>query len=267
MTHLFLALIVGFGVGIVVGALGAGGGILSVPVLVYLLGQEPHAASAGSLVIVGLTAVVSLMPRAREGHVRWRDGLVFGVVSSVGNVLGSRASLMVDAHMLMILFSVLLMAVGVFMVRKSCRMSQVGDAGTVAHATSSQTDRCGLGEPESACATATGALTGFFGVGGGFAVVPMLVLALGFTMREASSTSLLVMIIASAAGLMSRIGTSVSIDWGIVIVFALASMIGGLVGAPASRRMREVVLTRLFAGLLFIVATYTMISTLIEMLA
>ena len=93
------------------------------------------------------------------------------------------------------------------------------------------------------------------------------VLALGFTMREASSTSLLVMIIASAAGLMSRIGTSVSIDWGIVIVFALASMIGGLVGAPASRRMREVVLTRLFAGLLFIVATYTMISTLIEMLA
>ena len=125
MTHLFLALIVGFGVGIVVGALGAGGGILSVPVLVYLLGQEPHAASAGSLVIVGLTAVVSLMPRAREGHVRWRDGLVFGVVSSVGNVLGSRASLMVDAHMLMILFSVLLMAVGVFMVRKSCRMSQV----------------------------------------------------------------------------------------------------------------------------------------------
>ena len=98
MTHLFLALIVGFGVGIVVGALGAGGGILSVPVLVYLLGQEPHAASAGSLVIVGLTAVVSLMPRAREGHVRWRDGLVFGVVSSVGNVLRSRASLMVDAH-------------------------------------------------------------------------------------------------------------------------------------------------------------------------
>ena len=71
MAHLFLALIVGFGVGIVVGALGAAGGILSVPVLVYLLGQEPHAASAGSLVIVGLTAMVSLMPRAREGHVRW----------------------------------------------------------------------------------------------------------------------------------------------------------------------------------------------------
>ena len=178
MTHLFLALIVGFGVGIVVGALGAGGGILSVPVLVYLLGQEPHAASAGSLVIVGLTAVVSLMPRAREGHVRWRDGLVFGVVSSVGNVLGSRASLMVDAHMLMILFSVLLMAVGVFMVRKSCRMSQVGDAGTVAHADSGSTNPHRSVWLLVACATATGALTGFFGVGGGFAVVPMLVLAL-----------------------------------------------------------------------------------------
>ena len=119
MVELIVALAVGLGVGVVVGALGAGGGILSVPVLVYLLGQEPHAASAGSLVIVGLTALVSLIPRSREGHVRWRDGLVFGVLSSVGTVLGSRLSVLVDPRTLMLLFSVLLVAVGVMMLRKA----------------------------------------------------------------------------------------------------------------------------------------------------
>lgn len=129
MVELIVALAVGLGVGVVVGALGAGGGILSVPVLVYLLGQEPHAASAGSLVIVGLTALVSLIPRSREGHVRWRDGLVFGVLSSVGTVLGSRLSVLVDPRTLMLLFSVLLVAVGVMMLRKAFRARRADGSG------------------------------------------------------------------------------------------------------------------------------------------
>lgn len=259
MVELIVALAVGLGVGVVVGALGAGGGILSVPVLVYLLGQEPHAASAGSLVIVGLTALVSLIPRSREGHVRWRDGLVFGVLSSVGTVLGSRLSVLVDPRTLMLLFSVLLVAVGVMMLRKAFRARRADGSGAA-----SSGRRGGRGLPLLiACATATGFLTGFFGVGGGFAVVPMLVLALGFTMREASSTSLLVMIIASVVGLVSRIGTSISVDWMVVVVFALASMCGGLIGAPASRRVRESTLTLLFGVLLLLVAVGTLVSTLL----
>ena len=261
MVELIVALAVGLGVGVVVGALGAGGGILSVPVLVYLLGQEPHAASAGSLVIVGLTALVSLIPRSREGHVRWRDGLVFGVLSSVGTVLGSRLSVLVDPRTLMLLFSVLLVAVGVMMLRKAFRARRADGSGA-AGASSGRRGRRGL-PLLIACATATGFLTGFFGVGGGFAVVPMLVLALGFTMREASSTSLLVMIIASVVGLVSRIGTSISVDWMVVVVFALASMCGGLIGAPASRRVRESTLTLLFGVLLLLVAVGTLVSTLL----
>lgn len=261
MVELIVALAVGLGVGVVVGALGAGGGILSVPVLVYLLGQEPHAASAGSLVIVGLTALVSLIPRSREGHVRWRDGLVFGVLSSVGTVLGSRLSVLVDPRTLMLLFSVLLVAVGVMMLRKAFRARRADGSGAEG---ASSGRRGGRGLPLLiACATATGFLTGFFGVGGGFAVVPMLVLALGFTMREASSTSLLVMIIASVVGLVSRIGTSISVDWMVVVVFALASMCGGLIGAPASRRVRESTLTLLFGVLLLLVAVGTLVSTLL----
>ena len=288
MVDLALALVIGLGVGVVVGALGAGGGILSVPVLVYLLGQEPHAASAGSLVIVGLTALTSLVPHARTGHVRWRDGLIFGVLSSVGTVLGSRLSVMVDSQVLMLLFGVLLIVVGIMMIRKARRLaaaakdrmtevhvsdgSNGGNSGSGTGSNSAKAatvpseTRQGGGLPMLIlCSTATGFLTGFFGVGGGFAVVPMLVLALGFGMREASSTSLLVMTIASATGLLSRIGTDIHIDWPIVLLFAIASMIGGQIGAPASRKVKESTLTMLFGILLLLVSAGTLTSTILEM--
>lgn len=281
MMDLALALVIGLGVGVIVGALGAGGGILSVPVLVYLLGQEPHAASAGSLVIVGLTAVTSLIPHARTGRVHWRDGLVFGILSSVGTVLGSRLSLLVDARILMLLFGVLLIGVGVMMIRKARRtaaparerMTTVEVSQPASQSVSQPASRPGdaprkgRGLPMLVlCSSATGFLTGFFGVGGGFAVVPMLVLALGFGMREASSTSLLVMTIASLTGLMSRIGTDIHVDWMIVLLFAVASMVGGQIGAPASRKVKESTLTMLFGILLLLVSAGTLTSTLLGML-
>lgn len=335
-----LALGIGFAIGMVVGALGAGGGILSVPVLVYLLGQDAHAASAGSLVIVGLTAVVSLVPQARAGHVRWRDGLVCGALSAVGTAVGSRLSVLVSGRVLMVLFGVLLVGVGVMMLRKagsaghgyghgcgrhdrcaagdaragdpsvsaehlgkhghvgnhpsrrgSASMSHDrGSASTAAPVftpraqESSQSDGCRQRADQArtvegarpaakarggmlllvACASATGFLTGLFGVGGGFAVVPMLVLVLGFTMREASATSLLVMIIASAVGLLARVGTDVAVDWPVVAAFAAASMVGGLIGAPASRRVKENVLTAIFGVLLMAVALATLVSTVLS---
>lgn len=271
------SLIVGLCVGIVVGALGAGGGILSVPVLVYLLGQEPHAASAGSLVIVGLTALISLIPRAKEGHVQWRDGLIFGALSCIGTIAGSRLSILVNSGVLMILFSVLLVIVGILMLGKAVRKRQQERtlAGNTSAVAEHESDSIADAKRESTaakprglgmlilCATLTGLLTGFFGVGGGFAVVPMLVLALGFTMREASSTSLLVMIIASAVGLLSRIGTPVSVDWTVVLIFAAASMVGGLIGAPASTKVKETTLTTAFGVLLLLVAVGTFLETVL----
>ena len=285
MMDLAFALVIGLGVGVVVGALGAGGGILSVPVLVYLLGQEPHAASAGSLVIVGLTAVTSLVPHARTGRVHWRDGFVFGILSSVGTILGSRLSLLVDSRILMLLFGVLLIGVGMMMIRKARRTAAPAQgrmaAVNVPSMASCRTDDSGIAAVSAVsdavprnrrglpllilCASATGFLTGFFGVGGGFAVVPMLVLALGFGMREASSTSLLVMAIASATGLISRIGTDLRVDWVIVLLFAAASMLGGQIGAPASRKVKESTLTLLFGVLLLLVSAGTLISTIFEM--
>ena len=114
-----------------------------------------------------------------------------------------------------------------------------------------------------AAASLTGFLTGFFGVGGGFMVVPMLVIALGLAMRRASGTSLLVMVIATASSLLARVGTDVDIDWVTTLVFAGGSAVGGMLGGPLSAKARPSTLTLLFAALLAGVAVVTLVETLL----
>ncbi|GAP77604.1 MULTISPECIES: sulfite exporter TauE/SafE family protein [Brachybacterium] len=114
-----------------------------------------------------------------------------------------------------------------------------------------------------AAASLTGCLTGFFGVGGGFIVVPMLVIALGLAMRRASGTSLLVMIIATATSLLARLGTDVQVDWATTLVFAAGSAVGGVLGGPLSAKARPSTLTLLFAALLAGVAAVTLVQTLL----
>lgn len=265
-TAMLLAALVGLGVGVVVGALGAGGGILAVPILVYLLGQDPHAATASSLVIVGMTALASILFHARRGNVAWRDGLVFAACSTVGTAAGSRLSALVPAAVLMIAFACLLAVVSVAMFRRAAATRREEAARTRRPPGPVQpvpVARSLSGPVLVGTATATGALTGFFGVGGGFIVVPMLVLALGLSMRRAAGTSLLVMLVASAVGLVSRIGTDVHVDWAVTLLFALGSMLGGLAGGPLSERARASTLTLVFASLLGAVAVFTLAETLL----
>ena len=101
MNAVVFAAVIGVGIGLVVSALGAGGGILSVPVLVFVLGMAPHDATGASLVVVGLTAIVALRHPAKQGNVRWREGLTFGAVAIVGAALASRLSLFVPERALM----------------------------------------------------------------------------------------------------------------------------------------------------------------------
>lgn len=246
------AALIGVAIGVVVGALGAGGGILSVPVLVYLLGQSPHDAAAGSLVIVGLTAMVSIIAPARAGRVKWKQGAVFAAVSIIGSVVGSRLSLLVSGGSLMGLFAALLACVAVIMIRKGLRSRR-----------GLEPERTSVSNPAVLVLAAifTGLLTGFFGVGGGFAVVPMLIIALGFKMKDAAATSLLVMIVVSASGLASRIGSGVSIDWPVILVFAAASMLGGVLGGPISAKVKGSTLTIIFGALLAVVAAFTGVQT------
>lgn len=253
---MILAAVIGLAVGVVVGMLGAGGGILSVPILVYILGQEPHQATAASLVIVALTACVSIIPHARAGRVRWSDGLIFAALSALGSFAGARASALVAPTVLMVSFGVMLSVVAVVMLRKAWKMRR--DAGDMPGGEARGASPLVL----LAVATLTGVLTGFFGVGGGFVVVPALVLVLHFSPKKATGTSLLVIIIASLMGLLGRIGTGVELNWDIALAFAAASMCGGLVGARLTTRVRESTLTLAFGILLAGVALGTLVEAL-----
>ena len=261
------ALLIGAFVGIVVGSLGAGGGILSVPILVYILGQDPHQATGLSLIIVGLTAAVSLATRARSGNVAWREGALFALAGLVGTWAGSALGPLVSARALMLSFCALLGAVAAFMVRSGLRPppspssneadAACGDKGSWTIATICRV---------VALATLTGFLTGFFGVGGGFAIVPALHLALRYPMKRASATSLLVMVITAVFGLASRTlaGTlTITAEAGVMVaLFTAASMGGGIVGARLTKRVSNRVLGLVFAALLVCVAVSTLAATL-----
>lgn len=259
MATIAFAVIIGVAVGVVVGALGAGGGILAVPALTYLLHQTPHAAAAGSLVIVLATALTALPEKIRHKNVRLREGFIFGGISIIGSFIGARLSAYVDGNVLMILFSIMLAVMSVVMIRKGLKERKISD------------DEVAARKPRGllaviVAATATGFLTGFFGVGGGFMVVPVLTLVLAFGMREASGTSLLVMIMASAAGLASRYGQSIDIDWKIVIGFMLGSMGGGVLGGPLSNKAKPHQLTIIFGVLLAVVCVATAAATGVRMI-
>ena len=261
------ALLIGAFVGIVVGSLGAGGGILSVPILVYILGQDPHQATGLSLIIVGLTATVSLATRARSGNVAWREGALFALAGLVGTWAGSALGPLISARGLMLSFCALLGAVAVFMVRSQIRPSPVSsshEAGDTMVDKSAWTlaTVCRV----IALATLTGFLTGFFGVGGGFAIVPALHLALRYPMKRASATSLLVMVITAVFGLASRTvaGTlTITAEAGVMVaLFTAASMGGGIVGAKLTKRVSNRLLGLVFAALLVCVAASTLVATL-----
>ena len=167
------ATIVGIGIGIVVGALGAGGGILSVPVLVYLLGQNPHQAATLSLIIVGATACVSLVTRAPSGHVDWKNGSLFAFAGIVGTWGGSALNPLVSARTLMLEFCILLAFVAIFMVHKQLRTRADAFPSSIDEAAREESPHSLASTLKKAAlvvllASVTGFLTGFFGVGGGF---------------------------------------------------------------------------------------------------
>jgi uncharacterized membrane protein YfcA len=218
-----LAIPIGLLIGLTMGALGGGGSILTVPALVYLLDQNTQAATTGSLLIVGITALAAMVAHYRAGRVRVSQGVVFGVLGIAGSYVGSLLSVRVAPEVLLASFS--------------CAWSRALKV--------------------LITASAVGLLTGFFGVGGGFAAVPALVLVLGFTMPVAVGTSLLVIAINSVSAVVSRVGHGVHLDWTLLGVFTLAAIVGSLLGGRLAARVRPERLTAAFTVLLVAVALYT----------
>ena len=273
------ALAVGALIGLVVGALGAGGGILSVPALIYLLGVAPHEATSASLVIVLFTALAALGGRIGKNTICYQIALVFAALATVGTWLGSLANQAVSADLLMYAFALLLICVGLVMLRRAYPglfrgAARAGSAGLNNDGAAGSTPAAGAVSPigtvspiraaplwrVALVATITGALTGFFGVGGGFAIVPALTLVLHLPIKRAASTSLLIMAITAVVALVARAQTSLNVDLGVIGAFTVASMLGAVAGAPLTRKVSSQKLTASFAALLLAVAVATLVG-------
>lgn len=289
------ALAVGALIGLVVGALGAGGGILSVPALIYLLGVAPHEATSASLVIVLFTALAALAGRIGKNTICYQIALVFAALATVGTWLGSLANRAVSADLLMYAFALLLTGVGLVMLRRAYPglfsvsfglfrgAASAGSGAVSSDDGAAAADNAGgtgstpalgavsaMGEVTSIgavplwrvalVATITGALTGFFGVGGGFAIVPALTLVLHLPIKRAASTSLLIMTITAVVALVARAQTSLNLDLGVIGAFTVASMLGSVAGAPLTRKVSSQKLTASFAMLLIAVAVATLVG-------
>ncbi|MEV4701729.1 sulfite exporter TauE/SafE family protein [Actinoplanes sp. NPDC049316] len=270
---LFAAAGLGLVIGVILGGLGGGGAILTVPALVYLLGQSPQNATTSSLIIVGATAVVGAAGHGRAGNVRWRTGLTFGVTGIAAAVAGSLANRHVAPRVLLLGFAALMVVTAAGMLVQGRRGSRGdppdaagsplggGPGGSVGLARVVPGTRTRATVKLVAAGLAVGFLTGFLGVGGGFVIVPALVLVLGLPMSEAVGTSLVIIAINSLASLVARTGYD-HVDWATTVPFALAAMAASLAGRKAADRVPETVATRAFAVLILLVAAYTAVHTL-----
>lgn len=261
-----LASPLGFLIGISLGALGGGGSILAVPALVYAAGQSSKGATTTSLVLVGLTALIGIAPHWRAGRVRFAAGTVFGLAGVGGSLLGSHWNAAVDPNILLLAFAGLMLVAAFGMWRRSndtpslSAPRSLGAAAATVRVTNHDTHIGATILNVVLAGSVVGFLTGFFGVGGGFVIVPGLVLALGFTMPEAIGTSLLVIAINSAVALSTRLQGG-SIEWGTVIPFTIASLLGVIVGSRLAGTRDSSSLQRWFVVLLVVVATYTAVQS------
>ena len=275
MFDLAIAVAAGALIGLSLGALGGGGSILAVPVLVYALGQSPAQATTGSLVVVGVTALIGAVTAYRGGNVLLARGLMFGLVAIGGAAVGAKASALVPEPVLLAAFSVLMLVVAGIMATREVQAHREADKQKSDPDTGGpRARRHTLDEPiisfspTFACqcpqalkvlitATGVGLLTGFLGVGGGFLVVPALLLALALPMEYAVGTSLVVITLTSAAALAVRAGVGSAPDWSLVLVLTAVSALGGFLGAKLADRIDTHTLSTAFTVLVLIVALYT----------
>jgi uncharacterized membrane protein YfcA len=258
MTTLsLLQMLLGAGSGVLVGfslgLVGGGGSILAVPLMVYLVGiAPPHLAIGTSAVAVAANALLSLGSHARAGNVRWPCAAVFAGAGVIGAFAGARLGKMVDGQSLLAAFAVMMVAVAVLMLRRK-------DAGA------DRVVRLSRGNAPALLGTglAVGGLSGFFGIGGGFLIVPGLILATGMPMLQAVGTSLVAV---SAFGLTTAASYAAAglVDWALAGIFVAGGLLGSALGARAAGGLaqRRGLLTRVFAGLILLVAAYMLARSL-----
>lgn len=248
-----LAIPLGLAIGLVVGAVGGGGAILALPVLVYVLGEEVGAASTGSLVVVAIAAGIGGGALALRGHVCWRVALTFSAPAAAGALLGTLGNTAVGPQLLVLAF------VPVMLVAAAAtwhRAAQVGsdDAGLCPDVPLRRIAGAGVG---------VGVLTGFFGVGGGFLIVPLLTLWMAFSFRRAVATSLVIITLSGLAALASHVAVGAVIDVPVTAALAGSCAAGALFASVYAQRVPQAVLGRAFAVVVAVLAVFLLVDTLL----
>jgi uncharacterized membrane protein YfcA len=240
-----LAIASGVLVGFSLALIGGGGSILAVPLLLYVVGlSPPHLAIGTSAAAVCANALINLISHARAGTVRWKSAAIFALVGSLGALIGSTIGKTVSGNRLLLFFGLLMIAVGLLMLRPRKAQASVESA---------------IQSPlvPAAVALGVGLAAGFFGIGGGFLIVPGLVFSTGMPMINAIGSSLLVV---TAFGLTTALSYAASglVDWTVAAEFIVGGTIGGLIGLRLAMYLSEYkgVLNRIFAAVIFVVAVY-----------
>jgi uncharacterized membrane protein YfcA len=304
-----VAVALGLLIGLALGALGGGGSILAVPVLVHLAGLEPKAATAVSLVAVGAAALVGAVNHGRAGRVRWGAAAAFIAMGVPGSWLGSHINKGIDGNVLLLGFSVLTLIAAWRMLTACPSCTRVGEeraeaeaaaaaevavaagaagagSGVAAAGAEGAADELVASEPVGAAVVqqaagwvaqvarvarvalaglVVGFLTGLFGVGGGFVIVPALTLALGLFMPIAIATSLAVIV--GNAGVALAFRGLGAVDWGVAGPFAATMLVGSLIGSQVAHRLPAQKALNAFAALLVAVAVANGIAAAVALAA
>lgn len=241
-------------IGLSLGVLGGGGSILTVPVFVYVLGYAAKPAIAMSLPVVGMTSAVGALRHWRAGNVNLRVALIFGVVAMLGAYLGARLAVFVSGAVQLGLLGAVMLAAAISMLRGRAPASDAE------HANTARLEFRTLG-PMLAVGLGVGVLTGLVGIGGGFLIVPALVLLARVPMKQAIGTSLLVIAMNSASGFAGYLGQAV-IPWDVLALFTTVAVGGILVGTHLIRYITAGTLKRAFGVFLLVVGALMLYQNL-----
>lgn len=252
--HQILSILLGGLVGLALGLVGGGGSILTVPALIYGLGVPVREAVPASLVLVGLIAGAGAVTHFRRGHVQLPVALRFGLAGVLGAFIGARTSRLVEARLLLILFAGLMLVAALSLARRDLRADAGDPPPPKRDVHWMRVLAAGFG---------VGALTGFFGVGGGFIIVPALALLLGLPTRQAVATSLVVIVINCVSALMGHLTDGrAELPLGILALFAAGGFAGSTGGARLAGIWPERRLSRIFAVIVAAVAIYLLIRNI-----
>lgn len=252
-----LGLLLALGIGLSLGLMGGGGSVLALPVLVYVMGVSPKSAIAMTLVIVGTVSLLGLIPHWRAGNVNLKTALVFGSATMVGTFSGAKIATLpgVSETFQMLLFAVVMLLAAGFMIYRSAQHPPPQDPLAL--------------YPKPICkycwlwllteGLGVGILTGLVGVGGGFAIVPALVLLAKVPMKQAIGTSLLIITANSVSGFLGYLG-HVDLDWHLMVSFIFAASLGTIPGAYLAQFVPAHRLQKIFGYFLMAVATFVLVQ-------